>query len=447
MAMVRIDATPVPLTAVRFKLGAENAAAQPDPLGRTRVGYAPDLPASELWERGRGVWKAKLATVAECDLVILTHDGVVVLVGTVDGVTFHDEKMAVAGRPDPEHPLIGTPDPLHNASRNPVAYGEVLTTPPTATQRPVQSVLTDAIDILTEAARLRRPVYRQTDAGKWEVDPERTEQSDWAEFVTLALAGAAANIGGISDVLAGRPGSWEAAGVESLLGSTVGPDEGDLWQHRTEPLRIHVGGQAVREEFTDDAPSTWDLEDKIDAEQDAELDALDPIDWDALCWKYTIPENGDPVPESSDAPAWSWERYQADRVKEGLPAIGIERLQQRYHDREWPYELGSAFIALAKDAAAEATIAAYEAKQEAIGRKYDDLRDRAEAQLLQDQTAYAETLRIALEHEIARLDGLAVPIDIMIDAVGEEDIPYAPYSLEWNLLERAATFLGEASQR
>lgn len=47
-------------------------------------------------------------------------------------------------------------------------------------------------------------------------------------------------------------------------------------------------------------------------------------------------------------------------------------------------------------------------------------------QLLQDQTAYAETLRIALEHEIARLDGLAVPIDIMIDAVGEERHPLRP---------------------
>ena len=58
----------------------------------------------------------------------------------------------------------------------------------------------EAIAVLTEAGRLRRDVLRPVDVPadgslrdvRWEVDPTRSEQADWAEFVTLALAGAAA---------------------------------------------------------------------------------------------------------------------------------------------------------------------------------------------------------------------------------------------------------------
>lgn len=115
------------LNAVRFKLAFDHPAKQPDPLGRTRVGYAPDLSTAELWERGRGVWKAKLDAVADCDLILVTYEGTVVLVGTVEGVTFAGDRIAVEGKPDPEHPLIGQPDPLNNKSSNPVAYGVVTT--------------------------------------------------------------------------------------------------------------------------------------------------------------------------------------------------------------------------------------------------------------------------------------------------------------------------------
>lgn len=99
-------------------------------------------------------------------------------------------------------------------------------------------VLADAIRVLTEAARLRRPVMRQAENGEWEPDPVRTEPADWAEFVTLALAAAAANVGSTDRALEGRPGSWEADGVRSLLESTVGPDDAHLMEHRTEPIRV-----------------------------------------------------------------------------------------------------------------------------------------------------------------------------------------------------------------
>jgi hypothetical protein len=84
-----------------------------------------------------------------------------------------------------------------------------------------EQLLTDAVRMLTEAVR---------------------STADFAEFVTHAVAGAAANIGGIEQALAGRPGSWEAHYVREMLTSTVGYDEAYLHEHRTEPLvvRVHV---------------------------------------------------------------------------------------------------------------------------------------------------------------------------------------------------------------
>ncbi len=98
--------------------------------------------------------------------------------------------------------------------------------------RTYEQILTDAIGVLTEAAR-QTSTYGTGDHA-------HQEPADFAEFATLALAGAAANIGGIEALLAGRPGSWEADGVRTLLTSTVGWDEEHLLEHRTEPLTVAV---------------------------------------------------------------------------------------------------------------------------------------------------------------------------------------------------------------
>jgi hypothetical protein len=63
---------------------------------------------------------------------------------------------------------------------------------------------------------------------------------DGAEFVTHLLATVAANLGSSDAVTAGRPGSWEAAGVGDLLRSTVGYDDEYLLTFRTEPIEIVV---------------------------------------------------------------------------------------------------------------------------------------------------------------------------------------------------------------
>lgn len=63
---------------------------------------------------------------------------------------------------------------------------------------------------------------------------------DGGEFITHLLATVAANLGSTDALTAGRPGSWEAAGVSDLLRSTVGHDDEYLLSFRTEPIEIVV---------------------------------------------------------------------------------------------------------------------------------------------------------------------------------------------------------------
>lgn len=94
-------------------------------------------------------------------------------------------------------------------------------------------LLSDAVSALSAAARL-------TWTERWPDGTASTRPCDWAEFVSLAMAGAAANIGSIETVLAGRPGSWEADAVRTLLTATVGHDEQQLLGHRTEPVVVNI---------------------------------------------------------------------------------------------------------------------------------------------------------------------------------------------------------------
>lgn len=108
-----------------------------------------------------------------------------------------------------------------------------------------ESLLAETVRSLTAAARLTRLV------GTAESSASR-EPIDWAEFVTQALVGAAANVGGVEQILSGRPGSWEADGVRQLLVSTVGEDDDLLLRYRTEPVVVDL----YVEEILSDA-DTW----------------------------------------------------------------------------------------------------------------------------------------------------------------------------------------------
>jgi hypothetical protein len=111
--------------AVRVRLGPDSPAVANDALGRERVGLREGLSTHEIWLRGRGVWRMQPDRVLTSQLLIIAHAGLVRMVGTIDGVTIHGDRVAIIGRPLPHHSLIGDPDPLDNASQNPVAYGDL----------------------------------------------------------------------------------------------------------------------------------------------------------------------------------------------------------------------------------------------------------------------------------------------------------------------------------
>ncbi len=427
------------LKVVRIKLGDDRPAPQPDPLGRARIGYTPGLSAAELWDRGRGAWKAKLPSLAESELVVFASGGVVVLVGSITGVEFVGDRVAINGRPDAAHPLIGSADPLHNDSRNPIAYGSLVTVPPNVSPRSWDEVFGDAVAALTEAARLRRPALRAAVGGGWEPDPTRTEQADWAEFVTLALAASAANVGGVDAALAGRPGSWEAAGVEALLHSTVGDDESDLWRHRTEPLTVRVRLPQVIGDYTDAWSGYWDAEAEIDRREEA---ALDPIGSDLdeeLCWFYTIPEEGEPIAQSPDAPTWSWTSWREWLAQDGYSDADIDSAAASA--REWRE---SSRLMLPKSAEAAAEIDRRSALRSEVSTKYEALRDRLDGQRRQEWNAYGAALKARIEASASALSGLAVPVNVIIESESESEsegiTTQNPHytSLEARLLEAAA---------
>ena len=111
--------------AVRVRLGPDIPAVANDALGRERVGFREGLSTHEVWLRGRGVWRMQPDRVLTSKLLIIASAGIVRMVGTIDGVTIHGDRVAIIGRPLTNHPLIGQPDPLDNTSQNPIAYGDL----------------------------------------------------------------------------------------------------------------------------------------------------------------------------------------------------------------------------------------------------------------------------------------------------------------------------------
>lgn len=406
------DPSPAELTVVRIKLGNDRPAPQPDPLGRARIGFAPGLTTSELWERGRGLWKAKLPNVAASDLVLLVADDVVVLAGTVGGVAFAGDRIVITGSPDAHHPLIGSPDPLANASRNPIAYGTVRTVPASPqepAQRAFDEVLSDAIAVLTEAGRLRRPRLRQSAAGKWEPHPTETDPADWAEFVTLALAGAAANLGGIEEALSGRPGSWEASKVGDVLLSTLGEDDAELWRHRTEPFRATLNVDDILADYSEAWAQYDEAERALDTRR-TEAEEADPAPAvDEYFWSYEITGPGELRPESADAPPWSWgawrehigNREYAERIEQGVRAGKDLLLYESLRIPRSP-EAGAAYERLL-------------AEREARLERFDDQLESLEIQKVDEWNDYGNRLRDRLAQVILAATGGSVPVLITVD--------------------------------
>lgn len=433
------------LAIVRIKLGDERPAPQPDPLGRARLGYVDGLTTGELWDRGRGVWKARLATVAEADLAVLVARGTVQLVGAIDGVTFHGDRVAIEGRALRQHPLIGTPDPIPNQSRNPIAYGTVATVPAEALPEDTSpasygDLLADAVDALTAGARWRQPSARQNAQGKWEPDPDHTEPGDWAEFVTLALAGAVANVGGIEAALAGRPGSWEAEGVRQLLHGTVGVDAEYLWQHRTEPLEMTIYVDELLVDVDYDLVQAYeDANAEVRRRYEAAERADPEPDYNRYLWTYNRTESGDFVARAADAPAWSWDAWRSQPAQPGerdfRHAIedslrtGVGLFTGR------PGETTTATIAKSQEAAEELW-QLEDAREERLNAA--DLEEELEELRLRELQAYGAALKARVEELAADL-GLQVPTLITADVTTFRRNPTrpTPYTVEERLLALA----------
>lgn len=97
-----------------------------------------------------------------------------------------------------------------------------------------------AIEVLTSLARQTRVRGTGTPA-------EATEPVDFADLAAHVLTSVAANLGGVETLLAGRPGSWEAALVRQLIEGTAPDDQILAW--RTEPYRIHLSADDVFADF------------------------------------------------------------------------------------------------------------------------------------------------------------------------------------------------------
>lgn len=364
---------------VRIRLGVDQPAPQPDPLGRDRIGYRDGLTTAEVWERGRGVWKAKLPRVADAELLVLVAGGTVVGVGSIDGVRFTGDRVAITGIPDARHPLLGRPDPVPNQSRNPVAYGTVRTTGAVPAPRPWQAVHADTVAVLTEAARLRRNRLRQTAEGGWEPDPEVTEPADWAEFVTTAITAAAANVGGAETALRGRPGSWEAGYVRQIIHSTAGDDDATLLRWRTEPIRL-----------------SFDAEDEFQG-----FGIYDLYDEETTALRQAVEDAEDAVFEAVATPAETARLLEIRTEVPALEAGDRRRLLALFE------ESGSIVRAVEARAAAEqhplmpALIAARRA-QDAVEKLWD-------ADLAAYQAAYRDTVRAAIAERGGHVDVELVP--------------------------------------
>lgn len=71
---------------------------------------------------------------------------------------------------------------------------------------------------------------------------------DVAEFAALALASAAANVGGIDRLLAGRPGSWEAELVAGLVNGTILDEPDELARRRTATVVVSINVAEIVED-------------------------------------------------------------------------------------------------------------------------------------------------------------------------------------------------------
>ena len=80
-----------------------------------------------------------------------------------------------------------------------------------------------------------REMTGHTAAALTAVTTAAEQEHDFAGWLAMVLAMAAARLGSTAALTAGRSGSWEAAAVMHLVQGTAGPDDEYLDQYRDDP--------------------------------------------------------------------------------------------------------------------------------------------------------------------------------------------------------------------
>lgn len=290
--------------------------------------------------------------------------------------------------------------------------------------RPYREVLRDAISVLTEATRLTNQLSRRNDSGGWEVDPDprAVVPIDWAEFVTLALAGAAANVGSVEQALSGRPGSWEAERVRQTLQSTVFDDK-DLLRHRTEPVVVDLWVESVLHHIGDTSDDDY-------ADASIELDS-----------------RVDAIPEPTDLPPGPFSRNDPR-----LAAVDWATVDDNGYvvigPKGWSGD--EADVALLSALQAEATAhrgaptageIAYENALEEIAALQDALDELRRI----EYSYYATQLAAAIETELAVLE-LPVPVTVTV-SLAPQEFESAEFDGHAPVLEWAAPAIDTAVEK
>lgn len=305
---------------------------------------------------------------------------------------------------------------------------EPTTSPDAATQqRDAEAVLADAIAVLTEAGRLRRPVLErvvdETGAEVWRPHPTKTEQGDWAELVTLAITAAAANLGGVETALAGRPGSWEADKVRSIILSTAGDDPAELMTHRREPLRVRIAAAGLLQDLMDTETLFDESHQVLSSELDDALQRIEAeFDASGYVWTYRVEHRqGEPtfVPLELGAPAFDEARWRDDVAAHGVSAENVDAIAASLRD---PSGMTTQ-VSVSRDDASRAAMVQLEAQAATAAAPYEqrlqDLEDLQE----RERVEYAQRLRAAVEEELAgRYPHLEVVVDVDLDRYADVEL-------------------------
>lgn len=253
---------------------------------------------------------------------------------------------------------------------------------------PEPDPMAEAITALTALARGRRTVGVGT-------ANEHTEPADFAEVACLVLTAVAANVGGVEELLAGRPGSWEADLVRQIVRGVAGSGSVDLMRHRTEPLHVTLDVEA-------DVFSDFGIE-AVFAADAAELDARAAAADEALFAAFSTPA----------------ERARIAQIRATIPNLSQELT---------PEERTRADALMGEAQAIVAGVTARaEAEDDPLAAAADAAADAAEAvrELYQrDQDAYREAYTAAVRQALTDR-GLTIAVDV-IEPARDDDDSWAP---------------------